>query len=120
MRVKLNTKAFEFAKKMIHEGKIDDRHGTAELKHHTPGLSQEEAYLKSHSWEEFGHWYLGVHFDRPENKKERYELPIGDFETIVRADVIAVQKKAHEYKYFDIDDAAKKLLELIDKKVNKK
>lgn len=119
MRVKLNPKAFEFAKQLIHEGKIDDRKGTAELKHHTPSVAQEEEYIKTHSWQEFGKWYLGVHFDRPENTKDRYELPIGDFQSIVRADLIAVQARAHEYHYMDIEKAAKELLEYLDRKIKK-
>lgn len=119
MRVKLNQKAFEFAKQLIHDGKIDERRGSAELKHHTPSVQQADDYIKNHSWEDFGKWHLGVHFDRPENKKERYELPIGDFQHIVRADLIAIQKTAHEYHYMDIDEAAKKLIEMLDKKIQK-
>ncbi len=119
MRVKLNLKAFEFAKQLIHEHKIDDRKGTAELKHHTPTVAQEDTYLKSHTWEDFGKWYLGVHFDRPENKRERYDFPIGDFQTIVRADIIAIKDKAHEYRYPDIVEACDDLLQRIDKKISK-
>lgn len=119
MRVKLNPKAYEFAKQLIHERKIDDKKGSAELKHHTPTGKQQDEFLKSHPWAEYSKWHLGIHFDRPENSKESYEFPIGDFTNIVKADLIEVQRKAHEYRYMDIEQAAKELIAHIDKKTNK-
>jgi hypothetical protein len=120
MRIKLNPKAVEFAKQLIHERKIDDRKGSAELKHHTPDQAKQEEFLKNHSWEEFGKWFLGVHFDRPENTRDRYDFPIGDFESLVRADIIEAVKKAHEYRYMDIERAARYLLDHLDEKITKK
>jgi hypothetical protein len=119
MRVTLNKKAFEFAKQLIHERKFDDKHGRADEKHAKPTTAQEEEFLKNNSWEEFGRWYLGAHYDRPENKRERYEFPMGDFLNIHRSDLLAIQKKAHEYNYDDIADAAAQLVAMIDKKTNK-
>jgi len=118
MRVTLNKKAYEFAKEMIHQGKFSDKHGRADAKHAKPNDDQETEFLKSHSWEEFGRWYLGAHYDRPENKRERYEFPIGDFQLIHRSDLLAVKKKAHEHNYDDIADGAQELVDLIDKKTS--
>lgn len=118
MKISLNKKAFEFARQLIHERKFSDKHGRADEKHGQPTSAQEDAFLKSHSWEEFGRWYLGVHFDRPENKRERYDFPFGDFQMIHRSDLLYIQKKAHEYHYTDIAKAAAHLVDLIDKKVS--
>lgn len=116
MKVLLNKKAFQFAQQMIHENKYDDKRGRGDAKKAKPDTQQEDDFLQSHSWEEYGCWYLGAHYDRPENNKERYQFPIGDFEKIHRSDLLEVQKYAHENNYRDIAEAAQKLVELIDKK----
>jgi replication fork clamp-binding protein CrfC len=115
MRITLNKKAFEFAKQMIHEHKFSDKHGRADQKHALPTTAQEDDFLKNHSWEEFGRWYLGAHVDRPENKRERYDFAMGDFSVLHRSDLLHIKKKAHEYNYDDIADAAQQLVDLIDK-----
>lgn len=119
MRVTLNKKAFEFAKEMIRHGKFSDKHGRGDLKKAQLNTQQETDFLKNHSWEEYGRWYLGAHYDRPENTQSRYEFPMGDYELIHRSDLLEIQKKAHGYGYDDIDHAAQELVALIDKKVNK-
>lgn len=119
MRVTLNKKALEFAKEMIRQGKFSDKRGRADADHAKPTATQEEEFLKNHSWEEYGHWYLGVHNDRPQNSHSRYEFPIGDFQEIHRSDLLAVQKKAHSHNFDDIANGAKELVELIDKKISK-
>jgi hypothetical protein len=68
----------------------------------------------------FARWYLGAHNDRPENTRNRYEFPIGDFNLIHRSDLLEVQKKAHSDNYDDIANAAQELVNLIDKKITKK
>ena len=118
MRITLNKKAFEFAKKLIHERKFSDKHGRPDAKHGHPTNDQENEFLKTHSWEEFGRWYLGAHQDRPENKRERYDFPMGDYTVLHRSDLLEIQKKSHEYNYDDITDAAKELVALIDKKTD--
>ena len=118
MRVTLNKKAFEFAKQLIHERKFSDNRGRGDEKRAKPTSDQETEFLKNHSWEEYGRWYLGAHYDRPENKQERYEFPMGDFKEIHRSDLLAIQKQAHEHNYDDIANAAKYLVELMDKKTH--
>lgn len=119
MRVTLNKKALDFAKEMIRQGKFSDKRGRADVVHSIPTSSLEDEFLKIHSWEDFGHWYLGVHHDRPENNRARYEFPIGDFQEIHRSDLLEVQKNAHYLNFNDIANGAKELVELIDKKVQK-
>lgn len=119
MRVTLHKKAFEFAKQMIHENKFSDKRGSADAAHAMPTTAQEEHYLKSHSWDEFSKWYLGAHLDRPENTRNRYEFPMGDFDLIHRSDLLEIQKRAHKDNYPDIAQAAQDLVDLIDKKTKK-
>lgn len=119
MRVTLNKKAFDFAKEMIKAGKFSDKRGRADADHAKPTDALEEEFLKTHSWEDFGHWYLGAHQDRPQNNRDRYEFPIGDFQEIHRSDLLEVQKKAHSLNYDDIANGAKELVEIMDKKIQK-
>lgn len=119
MRVTLNKKAIEFAKEMIHQGKFSDKRGRADADHAKPTSAQEDEFLKTRSWEDFGHWYLGVHNDRPQNNRARYEFPIGDFKEIHRSDLLEVQKRAHSLNYIDIAQGAQELVALIDKRTNK-
>jgi replication fork clamp-binding protein CrfC len=119
MRVTLNKKAFEFAKQLIHENKFSDNRGRADEKHAEPTAAQENEFLKNHTWEEFGRWYLGAHYDRPENKRERYEFPFGDFILLHRSDLLAIQKRAHADNYDDIARAAQELVAMLDKKIQK-
>jgi hypothetical protein len=119
MRVTLHKKAFEFAKQMIHEEKFDDKRGSGDAARAKPSTQQEEAFLKDHGWDTFSKWYLGAHYDRPENTRNRYEFPIGDFNLVHRSDLLEIQKKAHKDNYDDIANAAQELVNLIDKKVNK-
>lgn len=116
MRVTLNKKAFEFAKQLIHERKFSDNRGRADEKKAKPTSVQEDEFIKTNGWNKFELWYLGAHYDRPENKRERYEFPFGDFQLIHRSDLLAIQKRAHEHNYDDIANAAKQLVDLIDKK----
>ncbi len=116
MRVTLNKKAMEFAKQMIHEHKFSDKRGRADAEHAKPTAALEEEFLKLNSWEAFGHWYLGVHHDRPQNNRARYEFPMGDFNEIHRSDLLEVAKKAHSLNYDDITQGAQELVALIDKK----
>ena len=120
MRVTVNKKAFEFAKEMIHEGKFDDKRGQGDVARAKPNTQQEEAFIKSHGWDMFGRWHLGAHYDRPENTRNRYEFPMGDFTLIHRSDLLEIQKKAHSNNFDDIANAAQELVDQIDKKTSKK
>lgn len=119
MRVTINKKALEFAKQLIHAGKFTDKRGSADAHHAKPSTVQEDDFLKSHSWLDFSNWYLGVHHDRPENTKNRYEFPIGDFNLLHRSDLLEIQKRAHNNNYDDIAQAAQELVVLMDKKIQK-
>jgi len=119
MGVTLNKKAFEYAQQLIKAGTFSDKRGSGDAAQAKPTTVQEDEFLKAHSWEEFGRWHLGVHNDRPENTKNRYEFPFGDFNVIHRSDLLEIQKRAHNNNYDDIAQAAQELVDFIDKKVQK-
>ncbi|GHO48882.1 hypothetical protein [Ktedonospora formicarum] len=105
MTVKLNQPAFEHAKKLIEQGKcvIDEKDQWSE---HHPSTEKENAYLQSHTVEEYGKWYLGVDTDEDADNKGRYKFPFSDFHKVHRCGVIAAESRAGQYKYTDIERAA--------------
>jgi hypothetical protein len=114
MTVKLNLSAFNHAKKLIQQGQdvIDERKDWSEDQ---PSAEQENEFINQHGFSEYGKWYLGVDDDKPENTKERYEFPYGNFTKVHRCGLISAESRAGQYKHFDIETAAKELLGMIKK-----
>jgi len=111
MAVSLNPKAFEYAKTLIKEGKVD--RDTAWSKGQ-PSTEEQDTFLGSHSYDEYSKWFLGINTDKSEDTKGRYEFPIGDFKKIYREGVIAAKQRAGQYHHAEIEDAAGRLLKMID------
>lgn len=49
------------------------------------GLMPENAYLGSHSWDEYAEWYLGLTDGAAEETRARYGLVYGDFRRVHRS-----------------------------------
>jgi hypothetical protein len=81
-----------------------------------PRAEDENRYLASHSWEEYGNWHLGLTDDAPEETKARYAFVFGDLRRIHRSGIIAVHFRAAEWGHKEIELAAHDLLQLIDKR----
>ncbi|MET9018752.1 hypothetical protein ABZV93_02090 [Actinopolymorpha sp. NPDC004070] len=114
MATKLNRSAFEHAKQLVRDGKYitDERDAWSE---HQPSAADENAYLDKHGYEEYGKWYLGVDDDQNAETKSHYKFPYGDFVKVHRCGVISAESRAGQNDYDDIENAALKLRELIDK-----
>ncbi|MCU1524029.1 MAG: hypothetical protein JWO18_923 [Microbacteriaceae bacterium] len=114
MAVKLNTKAFEHAKRLIREGKVvhDERDDWSE---HAPSTDDQNDYLEKHGFGDYSEWFLGVDDDKSEKTKGRYSFPFGDFSRVHRCAVISLESRAAQNDHDDIATAAKDLLERIDK-----
>src|SRR3954463_1008229 len=74
MSVKLNKRAYEFAKELIDAGKFvaDDRDDWSE---HQPSAEQENAFIARHGWTEYATWHLGLDDEHDEETKGRYKFP---------------------------------------------
>lgn len=109
----LNREAFEYAKRLINEGHVilHDRGEWGELH---PTAEMENEFIQQHGYHEYGLWFLAVDDNYPEDTKERYKFPYGNFTDVVRAGCIAAEARAGQYKYFDIEEAARALKEMID------
>jgi hypothetical protein len=79
-----------------------------------PGAEQENAYLESHSWEEYGEWHLGLTEGPAEETKARHAFVYGDFRRVHRSGLIAAHFRAAEWRHKEIELAAHDLLQLFD------
>ena len=79
-----------------------------------PSAEDENAYLESHSWDEYGEWHLGLTDDATEETKARYAFVYGDFRRIHRMGLVACQYRAAEWRHKEIELAAHDLLQRLD------
>jgi hypothetical protein len=79
-----------------------------------PDAAAENAYLASHSWEEYAGWHLGLTDGATDGTKSRYAFVYGDFRRIHRTGLIACVYRAAEWRHKDIELAAHDLLQLLD------
>jgi hypothetical protein len=80
-----------------------------------PRAAQENAYLESHSFEEYALWHLGLTEGASDGTKARYAFVFGDFRRIHRSGIIACHYRAAEWRHKAIELAAHELLQRLDK-----
>ena len=79
-----------------------------------PSADDENAYLDSHSWEEYATWHLGLTDGATDETKARYAFVYGDFRRVHRSGLIACQYRAAEWRHKTIELAAHELLQHLD------
>jgi hypothetical protein len=109
----LNKKAVAHARKLIDARQyiLDSDWGEA-----APTAADENDYLKSHSWEEYAAWHLGLTDGASDETKARYAFVCGDFRRVHRTGLIACVYRASEWRHKAIELAAHDLLQYLDKK----
>ena len=79
-----------------------------------PKAADENAFLESHSWEDYGEWHLGLTEGPGEESKARYAFVYGDFRRLHRSGLIACHYRAAEWRHKEVELAAHDLLQLLD------
>lgn len=79
-----------------------------------PGASERNAFLKSHTWEEYAQWHLGLTDGARDQTKARYAFVYGDFRRVHRMGIIACYYRAAEWRHKEIELAAHELLQYLD------
>jgi hypothetical protein len=79
-----------------------------------PRADAENAFLKSHSWDEYANWHLGLTEGASDQTKARYAFVYGDFRRLHRKGLIACQFRAAEWRHKDVELAAHELLQHLD------
>ena len=79
-----------------------------------PRAEDENAFLQSHSWEEYAEWHLGLTQGANDGTKARYAFVYGDFRRLHRSGIIACHYRAAEWRHKEIELAAHELLQVLD------
>lgn len=112
-KLKLNQSALDFAKKLIEFGQRNKDENNWMANEPTP--ESEDVFLSKNTFDNYSNWFLAINEDTLQDTKERYEFPIGNFYEIFRSGVLAAEKRAGQYGHKDIENAAKELVDLIDR-----
>ncbi len=59
-----------------------------------PSAQEQNAFLESHSWDEYGQWHLALTEGAKPNTKSRYAFVFGDFQSIHPMGLIASHYRA--------------------------
>lgn len=113
MTVKLNNRAFDYAKSLIRNGKYvtDDRDAWSE---HQPSTRQENEFIQRCGYANYAKWHLGVDDEQGEETKGRSKFPYGDFEKVHRCGLLAAESRAGRQKYDHIELAVAHLHGMLD------
>jgi hypothetical protein len=108
----LNKRAVAHARRLIDAGQyvLDSDWGEVQ-----PGAEDENAFLEGHSWDEYAEWHLGLTEGATDETKSRYAFVYGDFRRVHRTGLIACNYRAAEWRHKDIELAAHRLLQRLDK-----
>jgi hypothetical protein len=109
----VNRKAVAQARKLIEARQyvLDSDWGEVQ-----PTAEDENAFLASHSWDEYAGWHLGLTEGATDETKARYAFVYGDFRRIHRTGIIACLYRAAEWRHKEVELAAHRLLQLIDRR----
>ena len=112
-RYRLNRRAVTHARRLIEARQyvLNSDWGEAQ-----PRADDENAFLESHSWEEYAPWHLGLTDGAANGTKARYAFVFGDFRRVHRSGIIAVHYRAAEFRHKEIELAAHRLLQDLDRK----
>jgi hypothetical protein len=81
-----------------------------------PRAAQENAFLASHSWEDYAEWHLGLTGGATDETKARYAFVYGDFRRVHRSALIACHYRAAEWRHKQIELVAHELLQHLDER----
>jgi hypothetical protein len=80
-----------------------------------PGADDENAFLKTHSWDEYAAWHLGLTEGAADETKARHAFVYGDFRRVHRMGLIACLYRAAEWRHKEVELAAHELLQHLDR-----
>ena len=111
-RYTVNRKAVAHARKLIEAKQYVLRSDWGDRQ---PSAEDENHYLETHSWEQYAEWHLGLTVGAADETKSRYAFVYGDLRRVHRSGLIACVYRAAEWRHKEIELAAHKLLQLLDK-----
>jgi hypothetical protein len=112
-KYRVNARGIEKAKRLIERRQYVLNSEWGEVQ---PRAALENAFLESHSFEEYGEWHLGLTEGPADDTKARYAFVYGDFRRLHRSGLIACHYRAAEWRHKEIELAAHELLQILDAK----
>jgi hypothetical protein len=109
----VNRRAVSFARKLIDARQYVLRSEWGEVQ---PNADVQNGFLAEHSWQAYAQWHLGLTEGAREETKARYAFVFGDLRRIHRSGIIACHYRAAEWRHKEIELAAHRLLQYLDKK----
>jgi hypothetical protein len=108
----VNRRAVAYARSLIDSRQyvLDSDWGESQ-----PTADDQNAFLASHSWQEYGEWHLGLTEGASDESKARYGFVFGDFRRIHRTGLIACEYRAAEWRHKAVELAAHNLLQRLDR-----
>lgn len=116
MAIKLHKDGYENAVRLIKAGEVSTF--DANWNEEKPTPDEVVRFINAHFMSEYGLWFLGTDDKFPDNAKEHYVFPYGDLKMVQRCALVDSIKKS-EKNHPEITNAAKQLLDMIDKKSKK-
>ena len=80
-----------------------------------PSAEDENRFLKSHDWDDYAEWHLGLTDGAEDGTKARYAFVYGDLRRVHRTGLIACEYGAAEWRHKAVELAAHELLQRLDK-----
>ena len=107
----VNPAGVEHARQLIDKRRIvlSSRWGDVQ-----PSAEDENAYLKRHSFAEYGAWHLALTEGPGDETKARYAFVYGDFRRLHRMGLVASLYRAAEWRHAEVMQAAYDLLLELD------
>lgn len=107
----VNDRAVQRARQLIdaHQCVLDSDWGERQ-----PRADDENAFLASHSWQDYADWHLGLTEGASDETKARYAFVYGDFRRVHRSALIACVYRAAEWRHKGVELAAHELLQRLD------
>jgi hypothetical protein len=79
-----------------------------------PRAADENAYLRTHSWDDYAAWHLALTEGAKDQTKARYAFVYGDFRRLHRMGLISCHYRAAEWQHKEVELAAHELLQYLD------
>lgn len=112
---RLNRRAVAHARHLIDSGLYVVESDWGEVQ---PKADDENAFLKRHPWPDYSLWHLGLTEGASDETKARFAFVYGDFKRVHRSGIIASHYRAAEWRHKEIELAAHRLLQYLDKKLD--
>jgi hypothetical protein len=111
-RYEVNKAAVESARALIASRQyvLDSDWGSVQ-----PNAEEGTHYLARHSWEQYAAWHLGLTVGANEETKARHAFIYGDFRRVHRTALIACVYRAAEWRHKQVELAAHRLLQDLDR-----